>query len=100
WGFDREADFRDRQTQLVTAAAAAEEAQRPAARLNLARFYLARDLTTDAKGVLDVTASDESAVADGSAQMLRAVTNVMLGRGVEAMMDLSHADDGHRSNAD
>jgi tetratricopeptide (TPR) repeat protein len=99
WGFDREADFRDRQTQLVTAAAAAEEAQRPAARLNLARFYLARDLTTDAKGVLDVTASDESAVADGSAQMLRAVTNVMLGRGIEAMKDLSHAAVGNRSEA-
>jgi tetratricopeptide (TPR) repeat protein len=99
WGFDREADFRDRQALLVAAAAAAEEAQRPAARLNLARFYLSRELTADAKGVLDVTASDESAAADGSAQMLRAVANVMLGHGAEAMKDLSHAAVGNRSEA-
>ena len=63
WGFDREADFRDRQMHLVAAAAAAEEAQRMPAQLELARFYLARDLIAEAKGVLDVAALDERARA-------------------------------------
>jgi tetratricopeptide (TPR) repeat protein len=99
WGFDREADFRERQTQLIAAAAAADEGERVPARLNLARFYLARDLVTEAKGVLDVAALDESAMADGSAQVLRAVTNVMLGRGADAVKDLAHAAVATRSEA-
>ena len=89
WGFDREADFRDRQTQLIAAAAAAEDARRMPAQLELARFYLARDLTAEAKGVLDVAASDERASQDGTAAVLRAVANIMLGRGADALKDLS-----------
>jgi len=89
WGFDREADFRDRQTHLVAAAAAASEAQRTLAQLELARFYLARELTAEAKGVLDVAASEERAKDDSTPLMLRAIANVMLGRGADAMKDLT-----------
>ncbi len=92
-------NFRDRQIELVSAAAAADDVHRPAARLNLARFYLSRDLASEAKGVLDVTAFDEGAMGDGSAQMLRAVANVMLGRGADAMKDLAQAAVGNRSEA-
>ncbi len=98
WGFDREGNFRERQEQLVAAAASADESQRTPARLNLARFYMARELVAEAKGVLDATALDENAVTDGSALLLRAVSNVMLGRGADAMKDLSHASLGHRSD--
>ncbi|MEA2877229.1 MAG: hypothetical protein QOF14_2425 [Hyphomicrobiales bacterium] len=98
WGFDREGNFRERQEQLVAAAASADESQRTPARLNLARFYMARELVTEAKGVLDATALDENAVTEGSALLLRAVSNVMLGRGADAMKDLSHAALGHRSD--
>ena len=89
WGFDREADFRDRQMHLIAAAAAAEDARRMPAQLELARFYLARDLTAEAKGVLDAVASDERAAQDGTAAVLRAVANIMLGRGADALKDLS-----------
>lgn len=99
WGFDREGNFRERQTQLVAAAASAEEPHRTPARLNLARFYMARELAAEAKGVLDATALDEQAVADGSALLLRAVTNIMLGRGADAIKDLSQASVGNRSDA-
>jgi hypothetical protein len=34
WGFDREADFRDRQMHLIAAAAAAEDARRMSAQLS------------------------------------------------------------------
>jgi len=99
WGFDREADFRDRQTQLVAEAAGADGAQRTPARLNLARFYLARDLMPEAKGVLDMTASDEQAAAEGTPLLLRAIANVMMGRGGDAMKDLSQASVATRSEA-
>ncbi len=99
WGFDREGDFRARQTQLVAEAAAADGAQRTPARLNLARFYLARDLIPEAKGVLDVAASDEQAAAEGTALLLRAIANVMMGRGADAMKDLAQASVASRTES-
>jgi tetratricopeptide (TPR) repeat protein len=99
WGFDRESDFRERQIQLVAAAATTDEAQRTPARLGLARFYLARDLMPEAKGVLDVIALDEQAAAEGSALMLRGVANVMMGRGADAMKDLSQPSVANRTDA-
>ena len=99
WGFDREADFRDRQTQLVAEAAAADDTHRTPARLSLARFYLARDLIPEAKGVLDVAAMDEQAAAEGTPLLLRAIANVMMGRGADAMKDLSQATVAARSEA-
>jgi hypothetical protein len=53
WKSDRQADFRERNAQLIRAAAEATEAKRPIARANLARFYLARDMGVEAKGVLE-----------------------------------------------
>ena len=61
------------------------------AQLELARFYLARDMISEAKGVLDVAASNERAAQDGTALVLRAVANIMLGRGADALKDLSGA---------
>ena len=91
WGFDKEANFRDRQTQLLAAAAAAEDNKRTPAQLDLARFYLARDLSAEAKGVLDIAALDERGSPDGTALVLRAVANIMLGHGADALKDLSSA---------
>lgn len=97
WGADRAGDFRERQAQLIAAAAAADEPQRTPARLDLARFYMARDLIAEAKGVLDATAADER--GDGSGLLLRAVTKVMLGRGPDAMNDLAQPALASRSDA-
>jgi hypothetical protein len=54
WGFDRQASYIERQSHLIAAAAAAPDNQRLVPRLDLARFYLARDMYPEAKGVLDV----------------------------------------------
>ncbi|MEN3376924.1 MAG: hypothetical protein V7604_2279 [Hyphomicrobiales bacterium] len=90
WGFDRESSFRDRQANLVAAAAAATDPQRLSARLDLARFYLARNMSAEAKGVLDATAAENrTATPDTNVLMLRAVANIMLRRGNEALRDLS-----------
>jgi tetratricopeptide (TPR) repeat protein len=91
WGQDQETSFRDRQAKLFDAAAAAPEGQRTAARLELARFYLARDLYAEAKGVLDVTLAEQRPTADDtSGLIMRAVANLMMRRSDEALKDLAN----------
>ena len=59
WGYDRDAPFNARQAELIRLAAAAPVSKRRHARLNLARFYLAKDMAPEAKAVLDVALSDQ-----------------------------------------
>jgi tetratricopeptide (TPR) repeat protein len=100
WGFDRAADFRERQAELIRTAAEAPSAQRAPRRLDLGRFYLARGLYPEAKGVIDLVASDERKIAeDASPLVLRAIANVMLGRGADAQKDLSNVSIGNRHDA-
>lgn len=88
WQIDREARFRPRETELVTALATAEPGERPAARIALARFYLANGLGAEAKGALEAAPE-----ADGAAKAeffaLRALARLMLARPREAIEDLS-----------
>jgi len=100
WGFDQQASYTERQSKLLAAAAAAPDTKRLAPRLDLARFYLARDMFTEAKGVLDVALSDERAAGDQpSAIVLRAVTEVMMNRPVDALKDLADPSIGDQHDA-
>ncbi|MFL6973488.1 MAG: tetratricopeptide repeat protein [Xanthobacteraceae bacterium] len=91
WGADRRAQFAERQRQLVQAAAVAPEGKRGAARLNLARFYLGRELFPEAKAVLEVAVSNEQPkAAEPSGLVLRAVAKLMMDRNDDALKDLSH----------
>jgi tetratricopeptide (TPR) repeat protein len=91
WGQDQEVSFRDRQVKLFDAAAAAPEGQRTVARLELARFYIARDMYVEAKGVLDVTLADQRPTADDTTGLImRAVANLMMRRSDEALKDLAN----------
>ena len=67
------------------------------ARLNLARFYLARDMSAEAKGVLDVAFTDDHADVTGS--VLKSVANIMLGRPKDALKDLSQPQVGNQLDA-
>jgi len=90
WGFDRQADFTERKSQLMMAAADAPEARRLMARCDLARFYLARDMFVEAKAVLDVALADNPPTADDpTPTVLRAIANIMIGRPDAAIKDLS-----------
>jgi tetratricopeptide (TPR) repeat protein len=90
WGFDREADFMDRQRNLITAAADAPENKRLTPRLELARFYFAREMYEEAKGVLEVALGDDHpSTEDSSGLVMRAVAKVMMGRAEEGLADLS-----------
>ena len=90
WGFDRKADFAERQKGLITAAAAAPENNRMAARFELARFYLAREMFAEAKGVLDVAIGDDHPTAeDPTGLVMRAIAKMMMGRVEEGLQDLA-----------
>ena len=100
WGFDQQASYTERQSKLVAAAAAAPDNKRLAPRLDLARFYVARDMYPEAKGVLDVALADErSASEQGSATVLRAVTEIMMNRPDDALKDLADPSIGDQHDA-
>ncbi len=99
WGFDRKTDFEQRQSELIGAAAGAALGRRMQARLNLARFYLARDMSAEAKGVLDVALSDDRGPADVTGSVLSAVADVMLDRPEKALTQLNQPQIGNQLNA-
>jgi hypothetical protein len=100
WGFDQNASYADRQSNLIAAAAAAPETKRLAPRLDLARFYLARDMYPEAKGVLDVALGDGRPAAEGgSATVLRAVAEIMMNRADDALKDLADPSVGDQHDA-
>lgn len=99
WGFDRQAKFDDRQAELIGRAALATDSKRRAARLDLARFYLAREMAVEAKGVLDVVIADEREGEGTTGTVLKAVANVMLGRPDDAIKDLANPQVGNNSDA-
>jgi len=100
WGFDRQAEFADRNVQLLHAAADAPEAKRLLARTDLARFYLARDMIHEAKAVLDVALADQPPTLENpSAVVLRAVCNIMIGRADMGLKDLANPFVGNQQDA-
>ncbi len=100
WQLDREADYTKRQFDLVRVAASAPFTGRTAARLNLARFYLARQFYPEAKSVLDMAiAEDKPTVDDPAPLVLRAVANIMLDRADAAQKDLANPVVGNQNDA-
>ena len=99
WGFDRQAQFYPRQSELMREAAAAPPGQRRHARLNLARFYIAQSMFAEAKGVIDFTLSQERSGDDVTGTVLKAVTNVMLDHPQAALKDLSNPQIGNQLDA-
>jgi len=98
WGYDRDAPFNARQTELIRLAAAAPVSKRRHARLNLARFYLAKDMAPEAKAVLDVALSDQHS-DDVTGSVLTAVADVMLDRPEEALKVLAKPQVGNQQDA-
>jgi tetratricopeptide (TPR) repeat protein len=100
WTFDRKDEFNKRESQLLFSAAKSSETQRLAARVDLARFYLAWERSAEAKGVLDVALKDNPPSAgDPIPLVLRAVANIMLGRPQEALKDLANPIVGNQFDA-
>ena len=100
WTFDRDNDFAKRQSQLMFSAAKALDSQRLTARVDLARFYLAWEMSAEAKGILDLALMDNPpAGGDPMPLVLRAIANIMLGRPQDALKDLSNPIVGSQYDA-
>ena len=100
WGLDQQATYTERQSVLVAAAASAPASKRLPTRLDLARFYIARDMYPEAKGVLDVALTEDRPPEEQvSANVLRAVTEVMMNRPDDALRDLASPSVGDQHDA-
>lgn len=100
WGLDRQAIYGERQSDLIAAAAAAPPGKRLQQRLDLARFYIARDMYPEAKGVLDVVLGEaRPAAEDVTASVLRSIAEVMMERPEAALRDLANPAIGDQHDA-
>lgn len=100
WAQDRDAKFPERQSELIRTAADAPFVRRGAHRLDLSRFYMAREMYPEAKSVLDLTVMEDRPTAeDPSAFVLRAVCNIMMDRTDAALKDLSNPLLGNQNDA-
>jgi tetratricopeptide (TPR) repeat protein len=91
WRKDATGNFLTREDEFVNAAAAAEPEQRLQARLDMARFYMARGMYVEAKGVLDVIlAGSKPGLEDPVALVMRSVANSLIGRPDKALKDLAN----------
>jgi tetratricopeptide (TPR) repeat protein len=90
WRKNQSEDFIKRLDVLVTASASAVAEQRTPVRLDLARFYLARGMYPEAKGVLDLTLSDaKPGQEDLSALIVHSVASTLMGRPEQGLKDLA-----------
>jgi tetratricopeptide (TPR) repeat protein len=90
WRRNQEANFVTREDALVDAAAAAEADQRTPARIDLARFYLARGMYPEAKAVLDLVLADaKPGSEDPVALIVHSVASALMGRPARALKDLA-----------
>jgi tetratricopeptide (TPR) repeat protein len=89
WRRNRSEEFLKRLDTLVTAAAGSTAEQRAAARLDLARFYMAWGMYPEAKGVLDLTLAEaRPGQEDFSALIVHAVASTLMGRPEQGLKDL------------
>ncbi len=91
WRDDQSADFVERLASLTLAVVNAEAAERMQARIDLARFYMARAMYHEAKGVADLALADSRTGQENPiALIVRSVANVMINRPDETLKDVSN----------
>lgn len=101
WRDDRAAAFLDRRNALIDAVGiAADGADKIAARLALARFYMAREMYPEAKGVLDLSLSEaKPGTEDATTLTMHALASSLIGRPEQTLKDLASPAIGNSTNA-
>jgi tetratricopeptide (TPR) repeat protein len=90
WHNNQKERFIVREDALVRAAASAEPDRRSQARLDLARFYMARSMYPEARGVTNLILSDGDPRTDEAAVlMVHAVASILMGRPEQALKDFA-----------
>ena len=93
WRKNQAGPFIARENALMRAAASANTSaeQKQRARMDLARFYMARGMYYEAKGVADFVLDDaKPGFEDPGALMLRAVAHIVIGRPTAGLHDLAN----------
>ncbi|BAM88660.1 conserved exported hypothetical protein [Bradyrhizobium oligotrophicum S58] len=96
WQQNQTLPFVPREDMLIKAAASAEPERRAQARLALARFYMARAMYPEARGVTNLMISDSDPRTDETAMlMIHAVASILMGRPDQGLKDLGNASIGN-----
>jgi hypothetical protein len=91
WRKNQSENFTERQSALIQAIARAEPDLRPPARLDLARFYMARAMYHEAKGETEAALADPNPKKDESiTMMVHAVASILIGRPSQGLKDLAN----------
>ena len=91
WRKNQTETFVPRLDELIHALARAQPDQRPQARLDLARFYMARGMYYEAKGVTEAALSDPNPKKDETITlMVHAVASILIDRPEQGLKDLSN----------
>ncbi|MGC2774494.1 MAG: tetratricopeptide repeat protein, partial [Bradyrhizobium sp.] len=92
WQQNQTLPFLPRQDALIKVSAAAEPERRAQARLALARFYMARGMYPEARGMTNLMISDSDPRTDETAMlMIHAVASILMGRPDQGLKDLTSA---------
>lgn len=93
WESERNRQFKERESEILTTVSLAPAPQRLDARIALATFYLSHRLAAEAKGTLEAAVREDSKlVANARFHLLRGVAELMIGRPDAALSDLSNTD--------
>ena len=91
WRAYQNAEFIPTRDKLMTAASLASGPARMPAHVDLARFYLARGMYVEAKGILDLALAEvKPGDEDSSALTVHAVASTLSGRSERALADLAN----------
>lgn len=91
WRTFQNAEFIPTRNKLLTAASMATGSARMPAHVDLARFYLARGMYVEAKGILDLALADvKPGEEDAAALTVHAVASTLAGRSELALADLAN----------
>lgn len=91
WIEFQQADFFNRRQELIHASFTIHDEQRLAARLDLARFYMARGFYPEANGILALALSDQkTGQEDPTTLIMHAVTSALVGQPEQSLKDLAN----------
>ena len=91
WHKYQEGIFNTRLDALIEASALADPDQRAPARINLARFYMAREMYPEAKAILDLALVDaKPGTEDPVVLITHAVASILMGRPELGLKDLAN----------
>ena len=90
WRIDQEGPFNQRHDKLIDAAAVADTGSVANARMDLAKFYMARGMYHEAKGVADLAISDMKAGDESAAALvIHAVASALINRPEQTLKDIA-----------